>query len=97
MEDVKPIAIIYFPYDFSFGKGCKVISPLDLMQHFNGWQEQSNHREPIGGYLWFCFFKESLTDPEFKVFHSKDFTEIEYNELKEMVLKEIQNDTILRK
>lgn len=93
MEDIKPIAIIYFPYDFSFFEGGNKIKPLDLMEEFNGWRNPSNPREPLGGYLWFCFHKEDITEPEFKVFHIKDLTEIEYTEFKEMVLIEIKNAT----
>lgn len=90
MENTRPIAIIYFPYEFSFSESGHKIKPLDLMQNFNG-MDRNNPHEPLGGYLWFCFHKEGITEPEFKVFHTKDFTKIEYNELKELVLNQFNN------
>jgi hypothetical protein len=80
----QPICIIYFPKDFSFGEGELHVRPLDLMKEFNGWINP-NPKEPLGGYLWFCFFKDNITEPEFKVFHEKDFTKIQYLELKQLI------------
>ena len=77
---------MYVPKDFSFTDGGLIVRPIDLMKEFNGWG--SEPRSPLGDYLWFCFFKEGITEPEFKTFYDKDFTPLQYNELKELVIKE---------
>jgi len=86
---VQPICVIYFPNDFSFGQGGLLVRPLELTNELNGWNEGAKG-ESLGNYLWFCFFKESITEPEFKVFYQKDFTEIQYKELRQLVENSIK-------
>jgi len=91
----RPICVMYFPKYFSFQESGEIVKPLNLMKEFNGWGHDGvyNPRDGIGEYLWFAFFKEGITEPELQVFHEKDFTEIQYAELKELVLSNIKNQT----
>lgn len=93
MEDVKPkpICIIYFPESFSWSKSGIVIAPIDLMKILNGWGPDNNQsRGDYDGYIWFCFFKEGITEPEFKVFYEKDYTKKQYKDLEELINKAIK-------
>ena len=82
---------MYLPPEFSFGKSGYIVDPLELMKEFNGWGREGKYdpNNDIAQYLWFIFRKESITEPELKVFQEKDFTYIEYQELKDLVLDEI--------
>jgi hypothetical protein len=83
MIDSKPICVIYFPWPNSF-------NPTELMAIFNGWDEGKGKRqEGFEGYLWFCFIKYGIEAPEFQVFHPKDFTDIQFEELKQLVLNNL--------
>lgn len=86
---IKPIAVVYIPrYALEFGMG--IANPSEIAAGFNGEESKFTfNRELYKDYLWFCF----PTDNEFKieVFHPKDFTEIQYNELKELITNEIKN------
>jgi len=84
----KPICIIYLPTDFNLPG---ISSPTHLAYALNGWEYKTEQRPEIKEYLWFCFTKEGITAPEFQVFHEKDFTEIQYNELKELIINELKN------
>lgn len=91
MEQVKPICVMYFPNNFSL-MGGRMLDPLALMKELNGWRDYDRDpKDPFGGYVWWCFFKDGITAPELQVFHPKDFTESNYQELKELVLNHIQN------
>jgi hypothetical protein len=83
---IQPICIMYVPKDFCFGGSDLLFQPVEFMTHFNGWRNE-NQNISIGGYLWFSFFKEGISEPQFQVFFDKDFTAIQYNELKEIVMK----------
>jgi len=90
MEQVKPICVMYFPTDFSFGGGGRLIDPLYLMKELNGWSsDMPNPRTGMDDYIWWCFFKQNITEPELQVFHPKDFTPIQFEELKTLVLTEL--------
>lgn len=86
----KPICVIYFPDNFYDERDRSWI--YDYMWFLNG--EKSKGRKTPSQYFtqyyWFCFHKEGITEPEFKVFHEKDFTEIQFEELKKMVLDAIK-------
>lgn len=86
----KPIVIIYFPDQFvAGGSGRRWI--YEYMRYLNG--EEPNESAKVHwpqsdywkDYYWFCFYKNDIQEPEFKIFHEKDFTEIQYNELKELI------------
>lgn len=89
MIDVQPICVMYFPRYYSF-RGDRLVDPLHLMKELNGWGDiHRDAKDPIRGYIWWCFFKENITEPELKVFHPKNFTKVQYEELKQLVLTEI--------
>lgn len=89
MIEVKSICVMYFPKDFSFVDD-RTIEPFKLMKELNRWAEYESMDNSYGGYIWWCFFKENITEPELQVFHPKDFTEIQYQELRDMVMEEIK-------
>jgi len=85
---IKPIAVIYVPYNV-----------VDSAGDFNAWEfaialngEDNTkyvvNKELYKDYLWFCF---PTYDKDFKieVFHPKDFTEVQYSELKDLITNEI--------
>lgn len=84
---MKPIAVIYLPRNINDNNGQ--INPFELADGLNG--RHSKYDFPIelyGDYLWWCF---PSSDNEFhlEVFHPKDFTEIQYEELKQLLTTEI--------
>jgi hypothetical protein len=95
----KPIAIIYFPDNFTVAGGRQNWI-YEYMAYLNG-EERGDNKIQWGerkdywkDYYWFCFYDYDITKPEIKVFYEKDFTEIQYNELKELItqsLNEINN------
>jgi len=90
MTDAKPIVVIYLPDNFVIGNG-RSDAPMELMRALNGnfGEKELNSRIQYSDYwqqyYWFCFTKYDILEPEFKVFYPKDFTEIQYEELKKMV------------
>lgn len=90
-NSAKPICVIYFPDYYSVGRNMDWI--YEFMSNLNG--------QPVDGqcgfepldkftdYHWFCFYKPGIDEPEFKVFYEKDFTETQFQELKNLVLKSI--------
>lgn len=97
MKEAKPICVIYLPLDFVLGGNNKYNAPLEMMKALNGNFGDSDNNVKYTDYwkdyYWFSFYKNEITEPEFKVFYVKDFTEIEMNELKGIVLNAI-NDTV---
>jgi len=93
---MKPICVMYFPVDFTFHPSGMKIDLVDLMSEFNGWPSNSSKREQrdvgdsFGGYMYWCFHKENITEPELQVFHPKNFTKIQYKELKELLLNKLK-------
>ncbi len=85
----KPICVIYLPYSLDGGNG-RMLTPVDLMSALNG-RDDSKHKpdDYWKDYLWFSFYKDDIIAPEFQVFHEKDFTEIQYEELKELLEKSL--------
>ena len=91
----KPICVIYLPLEFHFGND-RDNSPMDLMTALNGnFGEEKSHdkikyTDYWKEYYWFSFFKDGIDAPEFKVFHEKDFTEIQFQELKSMIEAQLE-------
>ena len=88
----KPIAVIYLPENFHLAGATGVeVSSVELMRILNGNfgdnPEKANvtYTDYWNQYYWFCFPKRDIDAPEFKVFYEKDFTEIQFSELKQMV------------
>jgi hypothetical protein len=90
--EVKPIVVIYVPDDFSFSEGGMIIKPLDLMKELNGWGDASRRiSDSYEGYCWWCFFKQGITEPEFKVFYPKDFTDADYKSLETLIQQALKD------
>ena len=92
---MKPICVMYFPVDFSFKKSGKIDDLVDLMVQFNGWpsekyKQMDSTNDAFGGYMYWCFHKDGITEPEIQVFHPKNFTKIQYEELKELLLNKLK-------
>lgn len=78
----KPIAVLYLPrYDY-YGPSADTTT---LTRAFNGYDDHIKMPDSFSDYLWFVFENGELVAPELKVFHEKDFTEMQYEELKTMI------------
>lgn len=91
----KPICVIYLPENISIGGDGYGEAPMKLMEVFNNYFGQEPPQGHISNdywkdYYWFCFTKYEISEPEFKVFYEKDFTDIQFAELKELILKSIE-------
>lgn len=82
----KPIAVLYIPTETTFGYE---LSAIDLMQMFNGHDENRKVNEAFYDYLWFVFVDTELNAPKIQVFHEKDFTDIQYDELMQLIETEM--------
>jgi len=81
----KPIAVVYLPENLSRG-GSGLKTGWDMCRDF---AEQWKKEMP--DYYWFCILDFSGNENiEFKVFHEKDFTEIQYAELKQLIEESIK-------
>lgn len=92
---VKPICVIYFPADYTFTDRSKRIDTLELMTELNGWETRNDNRCPVegekyGGYMYWCFIRDNITEPQFEVFHPKKFTKANYEELKKLVMQNLK-------
>lgn len=90
----KPIVVIYIPENFSVNGDMKD-SPMQLMRVLNnnfgdGGDNRIVYSDYWKDYYWFAFTKYDIEAPEFKVFHPKDFTDIQFNELKDMLLADLE-------
>lgn len=87
---IKPIAVIYIPQYLELNG--RQVNPFELAAGFNGdeWSRYHLNRELYGDYLWFVFPHDS-NEFELQVFNAAEFTQIQYDELKNMLLKEIEN------
>ncbi len=84
----KPIVVMYIPEaDFFSPK----MPPSELMAMFNDNHDSIKMPEAFYGYLWFVFVNGELVAPELKVFHEKDYTEAQYEELKTMIQEGINS------
>lgn len=87
----KPIAIIYFPDNMGSPEKNWI---YQYMAFLNG--EKTEHGISFGekkdywkDYYWFCFYDYDIDKPEIKVFYEKDFTDIQYNELKKLITQSL--------
>ena len=83
----KPIAVIYFPDNFVAG-GMDRSWVYEYMRALNGESPTNNKWDlshDYSDYHWFCFYKDEITEPEFHIFFEKDFTPIQYEELRKIV------------
>ncbi len=94
--DIKPIVVIYLPRNFVVdGNGDD--APMELMRALNnnfGIKDEDTGRKYPDywtQYYWFCFTKSGIDAPEFEVFHAKDFTEIQFQKLKDKVLTDLES------
>lgn len=78
----KPIVVLYLPNSEYFGPG---ISAMHVMAGFNGHDDRIKMAEGFYDYLWFVFVDNELSAPELKVFHEKDYTKEQYEDLKKML------------
>lgn len=76
----KPIVVLYLPNADHFGH-----DPGELMAAFNDSHRKIKMAPMFYDYLWFVFVNVDLTTPELKVFHEKDYSEEQYNELKRIL------------
>ena len=90
----KPIVVIYFPDNFMTGSGDSNWI-YEYMQVLNGESPTNNKwylTHDYTDYHWFCFYKYDIQEPELKVFYEKDFTEIQYQELKQLINEAIKSN-----
>lgn len=92
----KPIAILYIP-DSDSGLGLSSQrQAMDFMESLNdgyGDPNPSGRLRTNGfwkDYYWFVFVDCDIRTPKLKVFYEKDFTKIQFNELKDLVLNHIK-------
>lgn len=75
----KPLCVMYIPSDFAIGSGGKIVSWIDCSEI-----ARFNEKEKPD-YYWFVLLNSSIKEIEFKVFYEKDFTPIQYAELKKII------------
>lgn len=78
----KPIVVVYLPENIT-DSGMRSSWDIcgDLARSFE---------KDKADYYWFFFPHHELHTPEIKVFHIKDFTPIQYEELKKMIEEKIK-------
>lgn len=74
----KPIALYSYPEGFYLGNNREKASALEVTQMFN---------KAMPDYYWLVFPSTFLRFPKLEVFYEKDMTEVEYDELVEIVRK----------
>lgn len=82
----KPICVVYLPSNMN--TGGREIDWSDCRA------AQENFEKTKPDYHWFVLIDEDATRVELKVFYEKDFTEIQYQELKNLIeekTKQIQS------
>ena len=88
----KPIAILYVP-DMDSPQNSAQDVAYRYMRELNDNYGDRNATTQTNGfwsdYYWFVFPEYGLEAPRLEVFHEKDFAEIQFNELKELVLAKI--------
>lgn len=80
----KPISVVYIPSDLRNGKEFTWEDARRFTSYFE---------KKMPDYYWFVIPKYDAETIEFKVFYSKDFTEIQYAQLKKIIEDAIQNNT----
>lgn len=84
----KPIVVMYIPKSDFFSPK---MPPSELMAMFNNDHDRIKMPEAFYDYLWFVFVNGELVAPELKVFHDKDYTETQYEDLKTMIQEGINS------
>lgn len=101
MNTVKPICVIYLPKDFTLISGNEN-APMELMAALNnnfGVPDSGNkiqYTDYWKDYYWFSFYDLDIDTPRFEVFYDKDFTEIQYAELREIIRQAIENQSKIK-
>lgn len=84
----KPICVMYIPNSFE-GSGWEPDVLMRLLNGNFGHPEEQHPKYQItdywSDYYWFCFYSHEIEVPEFKVFYDKDFTPINFEELKKYI------------
>lgn len=97
--ETKPICVIYLPDQFTLSANGKLDAPMELMRALNGnFGEKVPDSKIIYSdywkdYYWFAFYDNEIDTPRFEVFYSKDFTEIQFAELKKIIDEAIENQS----
>lgn len=78
----KPIVVLYLNHVDTFGPN---LSPGELMALLNDNHSDKKMAPMFYDYLWFVFVNGELPAPELKVFHEKDFTKAQYDDLYKML------------
>jgi hypothetical protein len=95
----KPIVVIYLPENFLFGDDRKN-APMKLMEALNGnfgEKPPNNHVQYSDywkDYYWFSFYDYEIEAPRFEVFYEKNFTPIQFEELKTLINNAIEAQKI---
>jgi hypothetical protein len=95
-KQIKPIVVIYLPNDFYLGGSRN--APMELMKALNAnfgedvLDYKIKYSDYWKDYYWFSFYDREIETPRFEVFYSKDFTEIQYAELKKIIENAIQKN-----
>lgn len=76
----KPISLFYYPDEMFNGVTDKKVSAVDVMQMMN---------KAMPDYYWLCFPNHNLKFPKLQVFFEKDMTEIEYDDLVDLIRKKV--------
>lgn len=95
MTEAKPICVIYFPDAYIPDTQRNWI--YEYMRFLNGDTLPSDkiryHQKDdyYKDYYWFCFYKPDISEPQFLVFNTKDFTSANFNTIKSMIKEAIEN------
>ncbi len=94
--EAKPICVIYFP-DAFYGDGIKRNWIYEYMRFLNGDSDGNDkikyhsRQDYYKDYYWFCFYGHDIYEPRIEVFNVKDLSEVNFEELKAMVMEAIGN------
>lgn len=78
----KPIVVLYIPLADFFSRD---LPPSQLMAVFNDNHDEIKMPPMFYDYLWFVFVDEASDVPRLQVFHEKDYTKEQYDDLKNML------------
>lgn len=78
----KPIVVLYIPSADFFNIS---LPPSELMAAFNDIHYEIKMPPMFYDYLWFVFVDEESDVPRLQVFHEKDYTKEQYDDLYKML------------
>lgn len=84
----KPIVVLYLPNSEYFGPDT---SPSELMAIFNGHDDRVKVADGFYDYIWFAFIDEASDVPRLQVFHEKDYTKEQYDDLYKLLKEGINS------